>query len=148
MGSGFLRDRLRAGRLRSGTRRVEPILTAASASWMVWRVCLSGLLFGARLVKRAGSPMSELDRIRRATAEQRVLRLGLGSGTASHRLPSARPRRGCGMLNRFAASPWPKWTSLARMFYARAGSTLACERPMICPVSYRRRFSDRRSRVR
>ena len=47
---------------------------------MVWNVHVSGLLAGERLVILGGNPMSELDRIWRVTAQQRVGRLGIGAG--------------------------------------------------------------------
>ena len=77
---GIVVDHLRAGTLQFDAQLGEPTLVVATTSWMVWSVHVSGLLAGERLVILGGNPMSELDRIWRVTAQQRVGRLGVGAG--------------------------------------------------------------------
>jgi acetoacetyl-CoA synthetase len=77
---GILLDHLRAGTLQFDAQPGEATLVVATTSWMVWNVHVSGLLAGEKLVILGGNPLSELDRIWRVAAEQRVGRLGVGAG--------------------------------------------------------------------
>ncbi len=77
---GILLDHLRTGTLQFDARPGELSMIVATTSWMVWNVHVSGLLGGETLVMLGGNPTSELDRIWRVTAQQRVRRLGLGAG--------------------------------------------------------------------
>jgi acetoacetyl-CoA synthetase len=77
---GILLNQLREGTLQFEAREGEGFLVVATTSWMVWNVHVSGLLAGEKLVILGGNPLSELDRIWRVAAEQRVARLCVGAG--------------------------------------------------------------------
>ena len=77
---GILLNHLREGSLQFDARASEGFLVVATTSWMVWNVHVSALLAGEKLVILGGNPLSEIDRIWRVAAEQRVARMCVGSG--------------------------------------------------------------------